>query len=376
MIYTRSPATWARPSPSSRAGCFTGSTLRAANALDTAPLPPDALAENRAFWQAFAAGPLAELVRRIQPPEQSARSGRWQRILREAQTLPEPDQWAAAVGSWCSAALNAWGVELQRAGLLAEAGESFLLALQLNPANAAAQINRDFNQTLQAHKPAAILSTQQVEARFGKRRSWEQILSLRTARSMSLMPVSCWGRCLPKRGSRGRPSGSLRAPGPLPRLTPTPPCGWPSNSFRVADYTNALAEAMQMLRLEPRNPDGLLLKGYSLLGLKDYEHALAPLSELLTIQTNSRASLARGIAYLELGRLDAARQDYEQAAQSLTNACPAWFGLAEVAYRQKDTAAAIKYGEIIPQQRATRLSRSAGSSKPAWLNCGRATMDP
>src|ERR1035441_7890004 len=114
----------------------------------------------------------------------------------------------------------------------------------------------------------------------------------------------------------------------------------------LADYTNALAEAIQILRFEPRSTNGLLLKGCSLLGLKDYEQALAPLGELLTLQTDCRASLARGTAYMELGRLDAARQDYEQAAQSLTNACPAWFGLAEVAYRKKDTAALIRIGEM------------------------------
>ena len=326
-------------------GLFYRLSPRGANALDTVPLPAEALAENRVFWRTFAAGPLAELVRRSQPPEPSARAGRWQRILREAQALPEPDHSAAAVGGCCSAALNAWGVELQRAGLRAEAGESFLLALQLNPASAAAQINCDFNQTLQARKPAAILSTRQIEARFRQRRSWQQIL-------LNDGPLDEPNACFMLGTEFAKAGLPRQAIGQFARARTLAPA-YPDAALRlveqllfVSDYTNGLAEAMQTLRLEPRSPEGLLIKGYSLLGLKDYEHAVAPLSELLTVQTNSRASLARGMAYLELGRLDAARQDYEQAAQSLTNACPIWFGLAEVAYRQKDTAAAIKYGRL------------------------------
>jgi tetratricopeptide (TPR) repeat protein len=360
-------------------GLFYRLNPRAANALELPPLPRDALAENRAFWRAYASGPLTELVRRSRPPEQPARTGRWQRILRQAHTVPEPDHWAVAVGTCCSAALNAWGVELQRAallgeaggpfpagtkidfkefqraGLLAEAGESFLMALQSNPANAAAQINREFNQTLQAHKPAAILSTRQVEARFGRRRSWEQILGLDGPFDE---PNACFML------------GTMFAQARLPRqaieqfarvrtLAPA----YPDTALRLAeqllllaDYTNALAEAVQVLRLEPRSTNGLLLKARSLLGLKDYDQALAPLGELLTIQTNSWASLARGGAYFLLGNLAAARQDYEQAAQSLTNACPAWFCLAEVAYRQKDAAAAIKYGELFLSNAPPTLS--------------------
>ena len=54
----------------------------------------------------------------------------------------------------------------------------------------------------------------------------------------------------------------------------------------------------------------------------------------------------RAHAYLQLGKLDAARQDYERAELSSTNAYLAYYGLAEVAYRKKDTAAAIKYAEL------------------------------
>ena len=56
---------------------------------------------------------------------------------------------------------------------------------------------------------------------------------------------------------------------------------------------------------------------------------------------NYAAQLGRAIAYLQLGRLDAARRDYEQVAQALPRSYQAWFGLAEIAYRRKDFPAAI-----------------------------------
>lgn len=80
--------------------------------------------------------------------------------------------------------------------------------------------------------------------------------------------------------------------------------------------------------------------------LKEYERALAPLNGLLNLQTNPPARLARAYAYLQLGNLDAAHADYEQAARSLTNAYRAYFGLAEIAYRRNDLAATIRFGEM------------------------------
>ena len=56
--------------------------------------------------------------------------------------------------------------------------------------------------------------------------------------------------------------------------------------------------------------------------------------------------MSLGFAQVQLGNLDAARQAYERAAQSPTNASQAYFHLAQVAYRQKDTNAAIKYIEL------------------------------
>ena len=60
------------------------------------------------------------------------------------------------------------------------------------------------------------------------------------------------------------------------------------------------------------------------------------------MQTNNYAAqLNRAIAYLQLGKLDAARRDFEEVAKAIPQSHQAWFGLAEIAYRQKDPLTAI-----------------------------------
>jgi len=317
----------------------------AANVLKEGPLPPEVLADNRAFWQAFIAQPLPELVRHIPSPEQLAQPGSLQRLLQKAVREPERDPWAAVVGAFYSRALNTWGVELQKAGFLREAGNCFAAALQLSPDNAAAQINRDFNRALQAHKPAASQAAQQSEAQLGKRRSWNQVLALDGSLDE---PNTCYKvgtmfaeANLPRQAAQQFARAQTLAPG-----QPDVALCLAEQLIRLADYTNALAAANQALQLKPLDPDALYWKGCSLILLKDYEGAIPLLNQSLTTQTNSRTATALGFAQFQLGDLNAARQAYERAAQSRTNAYQAYFALAKLAYRQKDTNAAIKYVEL------------------------------
>lgn len=327
-------------------GLFYRLNPRTSNVPESPSLPEQLLLKNQAFWRSFASQPLGELVRHTQPVEQFTRTGHWQQILESAQFNAGADDWMRVVGSWCAAALNAWGVELQRSGFLPEAHESFRLALQLTPANMAAQLNCEFNQAIQAHKPAVTCTPEQVQARFAKRRSWEQIISMDGPIDE---PNSCFalGRVF---AEAGLPRQAIEQFARSQHLVP----GHPDTAFRLAeqflflaDYSNALAAANQVLKLAPGSTDALLIKGCSLLGLQDYPLALDPLTQALSKQSNPRANLARGLAHLELGNFDAAQQDYQQAARLLTNACPAWYGLAEVAYRRKDPPALIKYGSLL-----------------------------
>jgi tetratricopeptide (TPR) repeat protein len=317
----------------------------ATNALEEGPLPPEVLAENRAFWQAFIAQPLPELLRHIPSPEQLAQSRSLQWLRPEAGRGPERDPWAAVFGAFYSRALDTWGVELQKAGCLGEAGNCFAAALQLSPDNAAAQINRDFNQNLQAHKAAAGQPAQWSEGQLGKRRSWSQILALDGSIDE---PNACYEvgtmfaqANLPRQAAQQFARAQTLAPGQANaalRLAEQLIC--------LADYTNAMAAASRALQLKPLDPDALYWKGCSLMLLKDYEGAIPLLNQSLAIQTNSRTAMTLGFTHVQLGNLDAARQAYERAAQSPTNAYQAYFRLAQVASRQKDTNAAIKYVEL------------------------------
>jgi len=57
---------------------------------------------------------------------------------------------------------------------------------------------------------------------------------------------------------------------------------------------------------------------------------------------HNTALLNRAIAYLKSGKLDEAQQDYETLQKSFPTAYRIYYGLGEIAYRRKDTNAAIR----------------------------------
>ena len=123
---------------------------------------------------------------------------------------------------------------------------------------------------------------------------------------------------------------------------------WLARLFiHTENYSNALAAADHILEARPNDDNALFLKAVSLLQSKAYDDAIAPFTHLLTLQTNNYAAqLNRAIACLQLGKLDAARRDYEAVAKAVPRSYQAWFGLAEIAYRQKDAPTAITNYQI------------------------------
>jgi tetratricopeptide (TPR) repeat protein len=109
------------------------------------------------------------------------------------------------------------------------------------------------------------------------------------------------------------------------------------------NYTNALAEVERVLDFDADNYEGLLQKGALLIETKAFEEAIKPLTRLLELRPNDLNGLRnRAIANLQRDRLDDAQRDYEKLQRNAPRYHIPYFGLAEIAYRRKDTVAAIR----------------------------------
>ena len=108
-------------------------------------------------------------------------------------------------------------------------------------------------------------------------------------------------------------------------------------------YTNVLHVIDLKLARAPKDPQWLFGKGYASLQIGAYDRAISALTQVLEIANNdATARFNRALAYLQSGRLDLARGDYAWLEKSYTNSFQVAFGLAEVAWRQRDTNEAIR----------------------------------
>jgi tetratricopeptide (TPR) repeat protein len=120
-----------------------------------------------------------------------------------------------------------------------------------------------------------------------------------------------------------------------------------SLAMKQGCYSNALNTIEQELVLSPANTNALVNKGFACLQLGAFERAISPLTKVLALDsTNYPAMLNRAIAYLRSDKLDAAQSDYEVLQKAFPTAFQIRFGLAEIAWRKKDTNAAILNYEL------------------------------
>jgi tetratricopeptide (TPR) repeat protein len=113
--------------------------------------------------------------------------------------------------------------------------------------------------------------------------------------------------------------------------------------MRNGCYSNALITVDQQLATAPTNMNALINKGYLCMQVGAYDQAISPLTKVLTMDTNNNSALLnRAIAYLRRDKLEAAQRDYEVLQKSFPTAFQIYYGLGEIAWRKKDTNAAIQ----------------------------------
>jgi len=386
------------------------------NSLFAPPLSPALLEENLKFWNDTAA-PMLARAEYLLPRTEGKQTTNWlAKLLYRARVVPGPNADARAIASLLSRDLNHWGVQLQRANRLAEAGEAFARAEALNPDNVAAQVNREFNRNLADGSKATVTLTPNIEDRFGAYRTWDQVVGengpfdeptfcyeqgrvfaqaslYRQAlqefeRVRALAPddipsrlwlANVYYTCGLHREVLGVLDEIKSAPdrfalthtnrtdilsieaaarfakgeGDLAnQLLQTAIAREPTNYYLLAIsaqvymrnglLTNALKLFDQQLRLQPGDTDAMMNKGYVCVQGGVYREAILTLDRLLQIQTsNYPALINRAIANLQAGELDAAQRDYETLAKVYPDAYQVHYGLGELAWRKKDTNAAI-----------------------------------
>ncbi len=142
------------------------------------PLPDkNEIAGNEMFWSRAETRAFPPIERALAVPKPgSSRSWdkKWLTTLHAAQ---EQNLNAVVAGSFYSRSLNFWGVKMQRAGALVIAAAHFEMAEKLNPENVVAQINLQFNRSLQAGENVPVDLTKVTLDQF-KLRSWDEVLDV------------------------------------------------------------------------------------------------------------------------------------------------------------------------------------------------------
>lgn len=107
-------------------------------------------------------------------------------------------------------------------------------------------------------------------------------------------------------------------------------------------YTESIDIIMQILKQNPDEPNALNNLGFIYLQLQKYDRAIPVLDRLIAGQPgNAIARLNRAIAHLQSGHLPEAKADYTALQSLASDAHQIYYGLGEIAYRQKDRTNAI-----------------------------------
>lgn len=151
-------------------GLVSGLKMYSDKSVNPPPLDARAIARTESFWSNNL--PVLASVSKNLPAVKQDRRSLTGKIYQRLHLKPAPAAQGQLLGEWYAVALNDWGVQLQRAGHLAEAGNWFELAAALNPNNGAVKINIQCNSNLVA---GANMSLAGVEAIASQLRRLPQI---------------------------------------------------------------------------------------------------------------------------------------------------------------------------------------------------------
>jgi tetratricopeptide (TPR) repeat protein len=142
------------------------------------PPKPDKnlIAANEAFWAQAETTAFAPIIQAVTPADPNAAKSFGEKLLDSFHVAREPNPNASVAGTFYSRGLDFWGVQLQRADELTNAAKYFETALKLNPDNVVAQINLEFNRSLQAGQAVPVDLTKATTDQFGKYNSWDAVL--------------------------------------------------------------------------------------------------------------------------------------------------------------------------------------------------------
>ena len=113
--------------------------------------------------------------------------------------------------------------------------------------------------------------------------------------------------------------------------------------MKYSRYSNALNTIERELKIAPTNMNALVNKGFSCIQIGAFDQAIPPLTQVLAMDTNNYSALLnRAIAYLRADKLEAAQHDYDLLQKAFPTAFQIYYGLGEIAWRKKDTNAAVR----------------------------------
>ena len=336
------------------------------------PLPSsDLISSNNLFFQELAKDEdlhfLSEMARAAEVPNQKTL---WWKFNKKLHLDDDVDYYCPTINRVIpllsilapnySKSLNEWGITLQKANLLNQARTCFQLASDLCPQNGSAKLNLLSNKFLESGQKLTLGKPKEVEAILGNRFQYSDSLFMQGGVDEPTFLVEL--------GLQFSSGGNYRqsvqcfhralqiAQNKVPLILQLSQLeigiqNSPNQLSQFYAYTNCYREALDqlegLLKDSPDFPPALFGKSVALIQMRDFDNASKTLSQFLEKEPgNTSARLNRAITYVQTGKLDDAKEDYKYVVHSMPESYPAYYGLGEIYYRQKDAKAALRNYEF------------------------------